>query len=185
MFKKYSLEIFSIIMSLVVIYTVFSWESISFSKQMATVFIVVFTLHEWEENRFPGGFFEIMVQRMGISREKFDAELAHMIVGILLYVFLLVPYMFDDSMILLMIPVTLGIFEIFMHTFGIFMLKMKKPYTPGLITAIPMASTSFYVIYVTLSNGDASMLDIFIGFILMAVGYLIARNVMMKIAVHS
>ena len=40
----------------------------------------------------------------------------------------------------MVVPIALGIFETFIHTAGIWIHNMKKPYTPGLASAWPMGA---------------------------------------------
>ncbi len=54
-----------------------------------------------------------------------------------------------------------------MHTIGIFIQKMKKPYTPGLITAWIMAIASVYTIYYLEANNLVVASDYILGVILM------------------
>ena len=78
-----------------------------------------------------------------------------------------IPYAFDGAVFLLLVPVVLGLFEAFVHTMGIFIHKMKKPYTPGLITAWLMAAASVYTIYYLEANGLAATSDYILGVVLM------------------
>lgn len=183
--KKYNLEIFSIVMLTFVVITAFCWGTVSYTKKVVAIFMFLFTLHEWEETRFPGGFFEMMARKYKLDMEKFDTTLAHFFVVILLLCFLIVPYFFDFYMFLLMVPVTFGLIEIIFHTAGIFIHHMKKPYCPGLITAILMGCTSTYILYATLSNGKATVSDVIIGFVIMLVGYVIMNRSIMKFSVSA
>jgi hypothetical protein len=181
--KKFNLEIFSIVMLTFVAITAFGWETMSYTKKAIAILMVMFTLHEWEEMRYPGGFFEMLFKRLKIDIETFDQHLAHLFVAILLLCFLLIPYFFDSYMFLLMVPILFAIFEIIFHTAGIFINRLKKPYTPGLITGIIMAGISAYILYTILSNGQATVVDVVIGFVIMVAGYMTMNRCAMKFSV--
>lgn len=85
-----------------------------------------------------------------------------------------------------MIPVVLGFFEAFVHTIGIFIHKMKKPYTPGLVSAWIMAAGAIYTIYYLEANELVGVGDYVLGTILMFGGFLlmdlrVLRSVAMSI----
>ena len=108
-------------------------------------YMFLFTLHEWEETRFPGGFADLMVKFFGV---KADADLiakAHIPVAVLLLVITFVPF-FTQRPTLSLVPIYLGLFETFIHVVGIKIHKMNKPYTPGMATGIMLGITSVIVL---------------------------------------
>ena len=67
----------------------------------------------------------------------------------------------------MVVTIALSFFEAFIHTAGIAIHRMKKPYTPGLITAWLMAAASVYTIYYLEANGLAATSDYILGVVLM------------------
>lgn len=51
-----------------------------------------------------------------------------------------------------LVPVYLGLFETLIHIVGIKLHKMKKPYTPGLVTGIMLGAASIYVLFTFSKN---------------------------------
>ncbi len=49
----------------VLIYFVARWDAISEMQRAMGLFVVAITLHEWEESRYPGGFYELMAKKFG------------------------------------------------------------------------------------------------------------------------
>ncbi len=134
--RKNSLEIFTLIVLAVVSAASVFTDGFSDVKRLIIAFILLFTLHEWEENRFPGGFSKLMMAFTGQQFEKEREEWSHIPVYILLIVILLPALFFELPIFLVLIPVILAFFECFVHIAGIFLHKTGKPYTPGLITAL-------------------------------------------------
>lgn len=162
---KYYLELFT---AFVLVFTVIDgvlYPKISDYRKLINLFMVLGVLHEWEEKRFPGGFFELMAKKIGLKQEKFD--ISGMIVILYWIIITCIPYICDKYTFLVLIPVVLGLFEAFVHTMGIFIHKMKKPYTPGLITAWIMAVASVYTIYYLEANNLVVASDYILGVILM------------------
>ena len=56
---KYNLEIMSGVFVAFILVSVVNWRDLSLLRQMTVVFMALYTLHEWEESRFPGGFYKI------------------------------------------------------------------------------------------------------------------------------
>lgn len=91
----------------------------------------------------PGGFSKLMAKFFDIrlTQEKEDAS--HIPVSVLLIVITFVPF-FTQSGLIALIPIYLGIYEAIVHIAGIKLHKMKKPYTPGMITALLLLVASVF-----------------------------------------
>ena len=74
--------------------------------------------------------------------EKFFFKLS---VVVLLIVITFVPF-FTQLPLLALVPVYLGLFEALIHIVGIKIHKMKKPYTPGMVSAILLGISSIVVL---------------------------------------
>ncbi len=131
---KYNLEIMSSIFMIIVAIGLFNWSELSVLRQMTIIFMILYTLHEWEESRFPGGFYRIFFSKCTID-PNISEEKMHLPVAIYLLVILLVPFIFDSIVIFALVPLLLALFEGFIHTAGIIIHQLKKPYSPGMITA--------------------------------------------------
>ncbi len=146
--KKYNLEILTLIMLGTVSCCAIFYNQLGLIQRMMIGYMFLFTLHEWEEIRFPGGFAKLMSKFFGLEVTQDKENAAHIPVVVLLIVITFVPF-FTQSPLLALIPVYLGLFETFIHIVGIKIHKMKKPYTPGLVSALLLcvASVSAIVIF--------------------------------------
>ena len=95
-------------------------------------------LHEWEETRFPGGFFELMTRKFGIENYTSEqAGLAHGCVAIAIGFFAFVPFLlWEQAPWLAGVPAILGFFEALIHVAGIRIHNLERPYSPGMATAL-------------------------------------------------
>lgn len=133
---KYNIHILTIAGAAVAIYLVLGWEAMNPLQRAIGVFIIGITLHEWEEMRFPGGFFNLMTRMFGIDgSDEVKMGKAHGAVVIAIIFFAFIPFFFYELAWLAMVPAILGIFEAFIHVAGIKIHRLKKPYTPGMATA--------------------------------------------------
>lgn len=131
---KYNLEIMSAIFAVIVIVSAIHWNELSLLRQMTVIFMALYTLHEWEESRFPGGFYRIFFSKCTID-PNVSEERMHLPVAVYLLIILLAPFVFDAVPALALVPLILALFEGFIHTAGIVIHQLKKPYSPGMITA--------------------------------------------------
>ena len=129
--KKYHLEILTFIMfAMITICAVFD-RQLSLIQRSMLGYMFLFTLHEWEESRYPGGFSKLMAKfiELDLSQEKEDA--AYIPVVVLLILITFIPF-FTQKAVFALIPVYLGLFEAFIHVIGIKLHRIQKPYTPGI-----------------------------------------------------
>ncbi|MFW9942865.1 MAG: HXXEE domain-containing protein [Candidatus Thorarchaeota archaeon] len=148
---KYNLEILTIVNAILIIYSFINWSNFEMTRRFVVLFTLAITLHEWEEGRFPGGFVEMMTSRMG-GDIKIDPHLSHIAVDIGIVLYTIVPFFFNNIVWLFLAPMILGLIEMVMHSAGIKIFHLKKPYTPGLISAILMGIISILAIaYLTLN----------------------------------
>ena len=175
-FIKYNLELLTVLMfSFVTIVAIFN-STPSLTQKILVAYVFLFTLHEWEENRYPGGFTNIMEGMIGKKFSEDAKELSHIPVIILLLLIHIIPYIFDSIIFLTLIPVFLGIFEGFVHTMGVKLSKAKKFYTPGMFTAYMMLITSIVTICCLTSNNIITAKDYILGFICMFASFAIMQN---------
>lgn len=148
MLRKYNLEIMTLIFfGIVTICGVFV-KDLCLIQRIMLGYMFLYTLHEWEETRFPGGFADLMVKFFGVKTTPDQLAAAHIPVAVLLLVITIVPF-FTQLPLLALVPLYLGIFETFIHIAGIKIHKMNKPYTPGMVTGILLgiASVSALIVF--------------------------------------
>lgn len=175
-FIKYNLEILTAIMFFLVTIAAIFDPAPSITQKFLLAFMFMFTLHEWEENRFPGGFADIMSEMVG---KKFSDEAkgkSHIPVFVLLLVIHAVPYIFESVTFLPLVPVFLAIMEGIVHTVGVKLSKAKRFYTPGMITAYLMFALAIFALYVLITRDIITGKDCVLGVLCMIAGFAIMQN---------
>ena len=143
--REYTLEILTFLMFGMVTFSAVFYNSLNLVQKLMLAYMFLFTLHEWEERRFPGGFAKLMLKFFKLKATPSQIEAAQIPVTILLILITFVPFFYPYALLAL-VPVYLGLFETFIHIIGIKLHKMEKPYTPGLITALCLGLTSIIAI---------------------------------------
>ena len=144
---RYNLEIFTGIMIIFCLVTLLLWKDMSIVRKLAAGYMLLYVMHEWEEGRFPGGFYDLFFGRVGVE-VKGDKFAMHVPAAVMIIIFTLLPWIFDRIYLLIVPPIGLSLFEGFIHTVGIKLMKTKKPYTPGMVTAWMMFAFAIYSIIV-------------------------------------
>ena len=173
---KYSLEIFSTAVLLFVLAVMLFFPEISYIRKLTLGFAILAVLHEYEEKRTPGGFFELMAKKFRMPLESTNLDLASFFVICYWTVLIVLPFVFDMMEVFLVMSIALGIFEAFIHTAGIWIHKMKKPYTPGLASAWPMAALSVHSICWLNANTDIRGTDYLVGVLMMVIGFAVMQR---------
>lgn len=133
---KYNLEVLTFVLGTFIVCAVALYPTLSIIQRFMIAFMWLFVLHEWEEGKYPGGFVDLMAKnllKMDVSQET--ANLSRIPTMILIMSFTVIPFFFDTVWLLVLLPVYLSIFEGIVHVAGIKLFKLKRPYTPGLVTA--------------------------------------------------
>lgn len=168
---KYHLEIFTAIVAAFTVVDLILFSHISVTRKLVNLFMILGVLHEWEEKRWPGGFYELMGKKFGLDLENTDFKKPGVYVIVYWLVITLLPYIFDRAVYLLLIPVALSVLEAFVHTVGIYLHKLKKPYTPGLVSAWLMMAAAVCTVRYLEINGLVSAGDYVLGAVLMLAGF--------------
>ncbi len=176
---KYNLEIMSSVFVIIAAVSFFNWGELSMLRQMTIIFMVLYTLHEWEESRFPGGFYRIFFSKCTID-PNISEEKMHLPVAIYLLIILLVPFIFDSIVIFALVPLLLALFEGFIHTAGIIIHQLKKPYSPGMITAWAMFIYAIMMIRKLNAQMDINAVIWISGIVLTVISFFIMETRFMK-----
>ena len=170
--KKNNTYIFIGIVAIMCCVGAATWGSLSLIRKLTTAFAVFAALHEIEEKVWPGGFYELMLKKFGIKKEEVDLGRATLVVSIYWLILLGSAYFFDSYAFLLAVTITLGFFEAFIHTAGIWIHHLKKPYTPGLVTAWCLAVVSIFAVRALNGAGLASRKDYLLGAVLWLLSFI-------------
>ena len=177
---NYNLEIMTAILAIVFCVSIFFWDGLTLAGKALLGFMVLYALHEWEESRFPGGFYDLFFSGFGLDIQVSEARM-HLPVAIYILIMLLVPFALQNITFLILIPLGLGIFEGVIHVAGIKIHKLKKPYTPGMITGIIMFVYSIFVIIQINNAGGLLVWQWILGFVLALIGFVIMEQFFLKI----
>jgi len=176
---NYNLEILTVVLAIVIGVSLFFWNSLTLSGKALFGYMILYTLHEWEESRFPGGFYDLFFGGFGLKITASEARM-HLPVAIYILVMLLIPFALQQFTFLVLIPLGLGLFEGVIHVAGIKIHKLKKPYTPGMITGLIMFTYSVFVITEINKAGELSYWKWIIGFVLAIVGFAVMEQFFLK-----
>lgn len=176
---KYNLEIMSAVLAVFITVGALQWSELSVLRQMTVIFMGLYVLHEWEESRFPGGFYRIFFSKCTIDPSVSEERL-HLPVAVYLLVILPIPFIFDDTAAFALVPLILALFEGFIHTAGIVIHQLKKPYSPGMITAWAMFGYAIGMIRRLDAQVEMSAKEWIFGVILTAVSFMIMETRFMK-----
>lgn len=163
--KHYALEIYTVLAMLFMVITSMMYD-LSDVQRFVVVFNFLFILHEWEESAYPGGFIDLI---SGLIERKLTDDLrraSRIPTSILLISITLVPFIFDDTTMFAVSMATFGIFEGLVHTLGIKLFRLKRMYTPGMVTAWLEAATGISLVVYLANNHLASWHDYVLGIII-------------------
>ena len=176
---NYNLEILTVILAVVFGVSLFFWNSLTLAGGALLGFMVLYTLHEWEESRFPGGFYDLFFGGFGIKITASEARM-HLPVAIYILIMLLVPFALQETTFLVLIPLGLGLFEGVIHVAGIKIHTLKKPYTPGMITGLIMFAYSVFIITQINKAGGLPVWQWLVGFVLAFVGFAVMEQFFLR-----
>lgn len=176
---NYNLEILTTVLSIVFGVSLFFWDSLSLAGKALLGFMVLYTFHEWEESRFPGGFYDLFFDGFGIEITASEARM-HLPVAIYILIMLLVPFALQQTTFLMLIPLGVGLFEGVIHVAGIKIHKLKKPYTPGMITGLIMFAYSIFIIIQINKVGGLPLWQWIIGFVLAFAGFAVMEKFFLR-----
>ena len=135
--KHYALEIYTVVaMLLIALVAMFAGE-LTVIQQFAVWVSFLCILHEWEEGRYPGGFLNLI--QANVLQRELDEETkrgSRLVTAVFIFAMTIVPYFFGDRIPMFVVATaSFCIFEGIIHVVGIKIFSLKKPYTPGLVTA--------------------------------------------------
>lgn len=135
--KHYALEIYTVVaMLLIALVAMFAGE-LTVIQQFAVWVSFLCILHEWEEGRYPGGFLNLI--QANLLQRELDEETkrgSRLVTAVFIFAMTIVPYFFGDRIPMFVVAsASFCIFEGIIHVVGIKFFSLKKPYTPGLVTA--------------------------------------------------
>ena len=156
--RRYSLQIYSVILILLLGLSAM-FVTPDLVQQLALAFAVIALLHEWEEDVYPGGFFDILFGNViGIdpvpSHEQ--QRMGCIFPNSICLVMVLIAY-FGHAQAWLLTPIMwLGIIEGFGHGLMIPTFIKSHGYNPGKVTGLLFAVLGWFTFVFMLINGMAA-----------------------------
>lgn len=135
--KHYALEIYTVVAMLLIALVAMFAGTLTVIQQFAVWVSFLCILHEWEEGRYPGGFLNLI--QANVLQRELDEETkrgSRLVTAVFIFAMTIVPYFFGDRIPMFVVAsASFCIFEGIIHVVGIKIFSLKKPYTPGLVTA--------------------------------------------------
>lgn len=176
---KNNLEMMSVILAVVLCVSLIFWERLTLAGRALLGYMLLYTLHEWEESRIPGGFYDLFFGGFGMTITASEARM-HLPVAIYILVMLLVPFALQQITFLTLIPLGLGLFEGVIHVAGIKIHKLKKPYTPGMITGLILFVYSIFVLTQINKAGGLPAWQWIVDFLLSFAGFAVMERFFLR-----
>ena len=173
--KFYALEIYTVISMLALVIAGIVGD-LSVIQKFVLVYIFLFVLHEWEEMKYPGGFADLIAKMIGIDIDEKMKRKSRIPTSILLLTFTLTPLIFHQYPITILPLAFLGLFEGLVHIFAIRLFHCPRFYSPGLVTAEIQAIVSIVLFVYLIQNNIVTGLDFVIGFVFMAVCFMVMQK---------
>ena len=172
-FNKYSLYCLTVYAILLLVIAMIMWNSLAIIQKIIIIATCIVTLHEWEEQRFPGGFFEVMSRIWQLDLSNIDLHDMYAKPDIFIFAITCFALIFPNALFLSCAVLLLGVFEGFIHIMGIKLAKLERPYTPGMITGELYALFSISCIIFLIDSGMTGLTDWVLGFIWLFLTFLI------------
>ena len=176
---KNSLYWMTVLGIIVGILTAVNWQEMEILQRLVSILFVGLVLHLWEEGKFPGGFTQMITDKL-----NFTARSPHFGEGVtVLYVLILVslPYLFPHVPILAFTALYLGILEVFAHLMAIKMYDKSNIYSPGLISSIVvLIPISIYSIIYAVQNNLMQPMNWIYSFLILLAGLGLAQQIVVR-----
>lgn len=158
------------------VYGCINYSDLSVIRKVILIMMAIGMLHEWEEKRWPGGFFETVGKVWGWDTVNIDMRRPGRWVVYAWLVITIIPFALESVPGLALAPVYLGFFEAFIHTLGGKLTKTRGKYFPGIVTAWCMAVASAYCLMLIKTTHACMGGDYLIGAIFILVVFMLLQN---------
>jgi hypothetical protein len=118
----------------VALYVALNWASMPILQRMTGLFFVGLVTHLWEEQRIPGGFVEMVTEHLHFTASS--REFGEVCTAGCVLVVAFVPFLLPQVAFLAMAPMMLGVLEAIEHVGVIKAFRLKRFYSPGMVTAV-------------------------------------------------
>jgi hypothetical protein len=173
------LYIEAVLAILVAIYAALRWPELPLVNRMVCLFFVALVMHVWEESRYPGGFSEMVAEKLHFVSK--DLHFGELITGSLVIVVGLVPILLQHVIWLSMAVMILGLLESVVHVAIIKLFHLHRPYSPGMMTAVLlMLPISLYTVRYTVQHNLMPPLYWLLSFGYLLLGLMVAQRIVVR-----
>lgn len=137
--SKY-LEIYAAVTAIVCCITFIRREKVSKSKKAAAVLLFISCIHAWDESKWSGGYFDLILGKFGL-KGKIPDDLAYTALTDAALAASVIPCIIDEAPFKYL-SIGMGLFECATHTAGIKLYDVDK--VPGIYTAWLWALAAVY-----------------------------------------
>jgi len=130
----YNLYILTALGACVLVYLAINWSAMAVLQRCICLFDIGIILHLWEEGKFPGGFTTMITEKLKFTQK--DPHFGSFVTAVLVLLIGFVPLFFTNVPFLIFAGIFLGYIESFAHIAAIKIFDKKKPYTPGMVSAL-------------------------------------------------
>ncbi|MDD4169492.1 MAG: HXXEE domain-containing protein [Desulfotomaculaceae bacterium] len=164
---------------IVAIFTVINWSTMPVLQRMVGLFFFAIVLHLWEEGKFPGGFTEMITDKLNFTAS--NRHFGETVTASYVLFITLVPLFFPKVAFLSIAPMMLGILEVVAHLGMIKMFNLKRFYSPGLLTSVVvLLPISVYTIAYAAQNNLMHPVSWLYSFIYMVIGLMSAQQIVVR-----
>lgn len=139
-------------------------------QAFAVIAILLWILHEREESYYPWWFAENVIWKITWMQDKITPELirySRVVTSIYLMILTFVPFFCSNHAWLIIPAWCLGIFEGIVHIAFIFAARLKKTYSPWMVTAEIELVLSIWMFYYLITNNLVEPIHFLYGFLIM------------------
>ena len=172
----YSLELFCACVIVLTLVRILFFPVLPLVRSLVCGYALIAVLHEFEEKRVPGGFYEMVRDILDVRVKPGQEGLSASFVMVYWIVVLSLSFVFDDVIVLFVMLIALGVLEIVGHTAVIFVGRLGRPYSPGLVSAWLMGAMAAYSIVQINAAGLATGADYALGTVLMLAGFAVMQR---------
>jgi hypothetical protein len=132
-----------------------------------------------EDVRFPGGFTKMITEKLNFTQK--NPFFGEMITVILVLLVAVLPLILWEVKFLTIAPMFLGILEAVAHLLAIKMFNSKKPYSPGLITALFLLfPIAVYTFFTAIRQHLLPLMDYLFAFLYILFSLLLAQRIVIN-----
>ena len=158
--KHYALEIYTVIAMLLIVLVAVYMPELTVIQKFVVILSFIYILHEWEEGHYPGGFLDLITQMLQRDIDDETKRGSRLTTGVFLLTMTVVPFFLGDTIPMFVVAMaTFSLFEGFIHIMGIRIFRLKKFYTPGMVTAETQAIIAIALIVYLATNHLAAWYD--------------------------